>query len=133
MTKYMGKNMVMVFGAFTFPDGSLTSVDWPRMRDEAEATGAGQLDKEFFESERSSTITINAWDDAEDTIRTALENTTGQASAVFYKQGTSSGKPTRTATAFVTNISDPLTHNQPAPITVTLRVNGAVTPGSVGS
>lgn len=131
MAKYDGKNMAFIFGAFTFPAGSLISVDWPRARGENDATGATQNDKEFLPSERESTITVNAWDDAAETIRTACENTTSEATAQFFKQGNSSGKPKRSASAFVTNVSDPLTHNQPAPITITFRVNGAVTASTV--
>lgn len=131
MAKFDGKDIAFKFGSFTFPAGTLVSVDWPRSRDELDATGATQDDKEFFPSERSSTITVNAWDDVANTIRAAFEVTTAQAQADFWPQGNSSGKPLRTANAFVTNISDPVTHNQIAPITVTLRVNGAVTPSTV--
>ena len=131
MTKYDGKNMAFIFGAFTFPAGSLISVDWPRNRAEQDVTGATQLDKELLTGERESTITINAWDDAAETIRTAMEVTTAEATAQFFKQGNTSGKPKRSASAFVTSVSDPLTHNAPAPITITLRVNGAVTPSTV--
>jgi len=131
MAKFDGKDIAFKFGSFTFPAGTLVSVDWPRSRDELDATGATQDDKEFFPSERSSTITVNAWDDVANTIRAAFEVTTAQAQADFWPQGNSSGKPLRTANAFVNNISDPVTHNQIAPITVTLRVNGAVTPSTV--
>jgi len=131
MAKYDGKNMAFIFGAFTFPAGSLISVDWPRKRDEKEATGATQLDKEFLISERESTITVNAWDDAAETIRAACEYTTAEATAQFFKQGNTSGKPKRSASAFVTSVSDALMHNAPAPITITFRVNGAVTPSTV--
>ena len=131
MAKFDGKNMAFKFGAFTFPAGSLVTVDWPRTRDELEATGATQLDKEYFPSERSATITINAWDDAAGTIRAAMEATTAEATAEYWPQGNTTGKPKRTASAFVTGISDPVTHNQIAAITINLRVNGAVTPSVV--
>ena len=131
MAKFDGKDISFKFGAFTFAAGSLVSVDWPRSRDELDATGATQDDKEFFPSERSSQITINAWDDVADTIRAAFENTTIEATADFWILGNTSGKPKRSANAFVTNISDPVTHNQMVPITITLRVNGAVTPSTV--
>jgi hypothetical protein len=131
MAKYDGKNMAFKFGNFTFPAGSLISVDWPRSRAELDMTGATQLDKEFLPSERESTITVNAWDDVAETIRTAMEVTTAAATAEFYKQGNTTGKPKRTATAFVTSVSDPLTHNAGAPITIVLRVDGAVTPSLV--
>ena len=131
MTKFDGKNMAFIFGAFTVPAGYLVSVDWPRQRGESDVTGATQLDKEFIPSERESTITVNCWDDAAATIRTAFENTTAEATAEYYSQGNSSGMPKREASAFVTGVSDPLTHNQPGPITITLRVNGAVTHSTV--
>lgn len=131
MAKYDGKDMAFIFGAFTFPAGTLVTVDWPRMRDELEATGATQDDKEFFPSERSSTITVNAWDDVAGTIRAAMEVTTAEATAQFFPQGNTSGKPKRSASAFVTQVSDPITHNQMAAITITFRVNGAVTPSTV--
>jgi hypothetical protein len=131
MAKYDGKNMAFIFGAFTVPAGALVTVDWPRTRDELEATGATQLDKEFYPSERSSQITVNCWDDAAGTIRAAFENTTVEATAQFFPQGNTSGKPKRSASAFVTGVSDPITHNQIAAITITLRVNGAVTPSTV--
>jgi hypothetical protein len=131
MAKHDGKNIAFKFGAFTFPAGSLVSVDWPRTRDELEATGATQLDKEFYPSERSSTITVNAWDDVADTIRAAMEVSTAEATAEYWPQGNSSGKPKRSASAFVTSVSDPQTHNQMAAITITFRVNGAVTPSTV--
>ena len=131
MAKFDGKNQSFKFGSFTFPAGYLVSVDWPRQRDELDLTGATQNDKEFVPSERSSTITVNAWDDVAGTIRAAYENTTAEAAATYWPQGNTSGKPKRDAQAFVTNISDPLTHNQGAAITITLRVNGAVTPSTV--
>lgn len=131
MAKYDGKDMSFVFGAFTFPAGTLISVDWPRQRDELDVTGATQDDKEFLPSERSSTITVNAWNDVADTIRAALENTTAAATTDFYPQGNTSGKPKRSASAFVTSISDNTTHNQGAPITISLRVSGAVTASTV--
>ena len=131
MAKFDGKNQAFKFGAFTFPAGTLISVDWPRSRSENEHTGATEIDKTFMTSERESTITVNAWDDVADTIRAACENTTVEATADFWKQGNTSGKPKRSATAFVTNISDPITHNAPAPITITFRVNGAVTASTV--
>jgi len=131
MAKFDGKDIAFKFGSFTFPAGALVTVDWPRQRDELDATGATQDDKEFFPSERSSTITINAWDDAAGTIRAAFENTTAEGAAEYWPQGNTSGKPKRAANAFVTNISDPITHNQMAAITITMRVNGAVTPSVV--
>jgi hypothetical protein len=131
MAKYDGKDMAFIFGAFTFPAGTLVTVDWPRVRDELEATGATQDDKEYFPSERSSTITVNAWDDVAGTIRAAMEVTTAEATAQFFPQGNTSGKPKRSASAFVTQVSDPITHNQMAAITITFRVNGAVTPSTV--
>ena len=127
MAKFDGKDQVLKFGAFTVPAGHLTNVEWPRQRDEIDLTGAEQDDKEFAPSERSGTITVNCWDDAADTIRAAFEANTAAATAEWYRQGNTSGKPKRSATAFVTNISDPLPHNQGAALTVTLRVTGAVT------
>ena len=131
MAKYTGKSMALTFGAFTFASGTLTSVEFPRSRSEVEATGAGQTDKEFLPMEREATCTINAWDDAAGTIRTALEVTTAEASLIFYPQGNTSTKPSKTANAFVTSITEPVTHNAPVPITITLRINGAVTHGTV--
>lgn len=131
MAKYDGKDMVFKFGAFTVPTGALTVVDWPDERDEIEATGAGQDDKEFLPSERSSQITINGWDDVANTIRTAFLNTTAEATAEFYPQGNTSGKPKKSASAFVKSPSLALTHNAAAPFTVSFRVNGAVTNSTV--
>jgi len=131
MAKFDGKDMSFKFGSFTFAAGSLTSVDWPRSRSEYDATGATQDDKEFFPGERESTITINAWDDVADTIRAAFETTTTEQTCTFWIQGNSSGKPKRDANGFVTNISDPVTHNAMVPITITIRINGAVTPSTV--
>lgn len=131
MAKYTGKSMALTFGAFSFPSGTLTSVDIPRSRSEFEATGAGQTDKEFFPMEREATVTINAWDDVAGTIRAAFEFSTNEATLTFYPQGNTTGKPSISASAFVTQISAPVTHNQVTPITITLRVNGAVTFGTV--
>lgn len=131
MAKYDGKDMAFIFGAFTFPAGALVSVDWPRTRDELDATGATQDDKEFFPSERSSVCTVNAWDDVAGTIRAACEVTTVEATGQFFPQGNTSGKPKRAASMFVTEVSDPVTHNQITPITIKFRINGAVTPSTV--
>lgn len=131
MAKQDGKDQVFKFGAFTIPTGHLTSVEWPRARDEIDLTGAGTDDKEFAPSERSSTITVNCWDDVAETIRAALENSTAEATAYWYRQGNSSGKPVKSASAFVTNFSDPMPHNQGAALTITFRINGAVTNGTV--
>lgn len=131
MAKYTGKSMSFKFGALTIPSGDLISVDWPQVRDELEATGATQLDKEYFPSERSSTITINFWDAAAGTNRSPFLTTTAEGAVEFFPQGNTSGKPKLTANAFVTNLSAPLTHNQVAAVTVTLRVNGATTETTV--
>lgn len=131
MAKFDGKDISFKFGSFTFAAGSLVSVDWPRSRDELDATGATQDDKEFFPSERSSQVTINAWDDVADTIRAAFEYTTAEQTGDFWILGNTSGKPKRSASMFVTSISDPVTHNAMVPITIQLRVNGAVTPSTV--
>lgn len=133
MAKYDGKDIALKFGSFTFPAGTLVSVDWPRTRDEIDVTGATQDDKEFLPSERSSTVTVNAWDDVADTIRTACENDTSTQTLDFWKQGNTAGKPKRSASAFVTSISDPITHNQGAAITITLRITGAVTASTVSA
>jgi len=131
MAKYDGKDQVFIFGAFTVPAGYLVTVDWPLTRDELEATGATPDDKEFYPSERSSTITVNCWDDVAGTIRGGFLITGAEATAQYFPQGNTSGKPKRSASAFVTAVSDPLTHNQMGAITITLRVNGAVTPTTV--
>jgi len=127
MAKYDGKDMSFKFGSFTVPAGALTGVDWPDSRDELDATGATQDDKEFFPSERSSQITVNGWDDVGNTIRPAFLVTTAEATCEFYPQGNTSGKPKKSATAFVTQSSFAQVHNQIVPFTITLRVNGAVT------
>lgn len=131
MAKYTGKSMEFKFGTFTIPSGSLTKVEIPRTRDELEATGAGQQDKEFFPMERSATVTIEGWDDAAGTIRAALEYTTAEASMTFFPQGNTTGKPSITGSAFVTQFTSGVVHNQVVPFSVTLRVNGALTFGTV--
>lgn len=131
MAKYDGKDMVFKHGAFTFPTGTLVSVDWPEQRDELDVTGAAQDDKEFLPSERSATITVNAWDDAANTIHAAAPLNVDSVAIEFYPQGNSSGKPKRAATAFVTSRSRPVTHNQASAITITYRVTGAVTDSTV--
>jgi hypothetical protein len=131
MAKFDGKDIAFKFGAFTFPAGTLVTVDWPRTRGEIDVTGATQDDKEFLPSERESTITVNAWDDIANTIRAACENTTAEQLAEYWPQGNTSGKPKRAGNAFVTSVSDPVTHNVGAPITISFRVNGAVTASTV--
>lgn len=131
MAKHDGNDIAFIFGAFTFPAGSLVSVDFPRMRGEYEATGATQDDQEYFPGKRSSTVTVNAWDDVADTIRAACENTTAEATGQYFPQGNTTGKPKRSASMFVTNISDPGNHDAMTPITITFRVNGAVTASTV--
>jgi len=133
MAKYDGKDMALTFGAFDMPSGTLVSVDWPEQRDELDVTGASQDDKEFLPSERSSTVTINAWDDAAGTIYDAFDPSDNAATLDFFPQGETSGKPKKTASAFVTNRSRPVTHNQASAITITLRVTGAVTNTTVGA
>lgn len=127
MAKFDGKDQEFIFGAFTIPAGHITNIEWPRSRDEIDLTGATQDDKEFAPSERSGVVTINCWDDLADTIRDAFEATTGIQTGQWFRQGNTSGKPKRTSSMFVTNISDPLPHNQGAALTITLRVTGAVT------
>jgi len=126
-----GKEQVFKFGSFTVPAGHLTSVQWGRQRGEIDLTGAEQEDKEFIPSEREATIQIDCWDDADETIRAAFENTTAAATTEWYRQGNSSGKPKKSASAFVTSISDPLPHNQGAALTISLRVSGATTHSTV--
>ena len=127
MTKYDGKDMAFKFGSFTVPAGYLTGVDWPDTRDELDVTGATQDDKEFLPSERSSTISVSGWDDVANTIRSALLTSAAQATAEFWPQGATSGKPLKSAAAFITASQFPEIHNQGAPFTVTFRVTLAVT------
>lgn len=127
MSKYDGKDMVFKNGSFTYPAGALVSVDWPETRDELDVTGATQDDKEFLPSERSATITVNAWDDVAATIHDANDPDDDTAIAEFYPQGNTSGKPKKSASAFVTSRARPVTHNQATPITIAYRVTGAIT------
>lgn len=128
MAKYDGKNMYFKYNAFVFPSGSLVSVEFPDTRDELDVTGAGQLDKEFLPSESSYTVTISAWDDVANTIYAGFPNKDPERAIEFAPQGITSGKPKKTATAFITSRNrGPVTHNQGVPFTVTLRVNGAIT------
>ena len=133
MAKYDGKDMALSFGAFDMPSGALISVDFPDQRDELDVTGAGQDDKEFLPSERSSTVTINFWDDVANTIYEAFDPSDPAATLEFFPQGETSGKPKKSASAFVTARSRPVTHNQGVAGTVTLRVTGAVTNTTVGA
>lgn len=131
MAKYDGKDMVFKNGAFSFPSGTLVSVDWADQRDELDVTGASQDDKEFLPSERSSQVTVNAWDDAANTICAANEVSDDAATLEFYPQGDTTGKPKRSASGFVTSRSRPVVHNQAAAVTVTYRISGAVTDTTV--
>ncbi len=131
MTKYDGKDMVFKNGAFSFPSGALVSVDWQEQRDELDVTGASQDDKEFLPSERSGQVTVNAWDDAANTIFAANETSDDSATLEFYPQGNTTGKPKISATGFVTSRSRPVTHNQAAAITITYRITGATTYSTV--
>lgn len=131
MTKYDGKDMAFKNGAFTFPAGALVSVDFPESRDELDVTGATQDDKEFLPSERSASITVNAWDDVAQTIHDANDPDDNAATVEFYPLGNTTGKPKKSASAFVTGRQRPVTHNQGVPITITYRVSGAVTDSTV--
>lgn len=133
MAKYDGKDMALSFGAFDMPSGTLVSVDWPDTRDEIDVTGASQDDKEFLPSERSSTVTINFWDDAGNTIHEAFDPSDAAATLEFFPQGETSSKPKKSASAFVTSRSRPVTHNQGVAGSVTLRISGAITNTTVGA
>lgn len=131
-TKYDGKNASLKFGSFTIPAGHLISVDFTRSRAELDVTGATQIDKEFLTSERESTCTVSCWDDILQTIRAPFLVTTVPATLDYWPQGNTSGKPKRSAAlAFVTNVSDPLTHNAAGVITITLRIDEAITETTV--
>ena len=127
-TKYDGKDAAFKFGAFTVPAGHLIGVDFPRSRAELDVTGATQDDKEWLDGEREATCTLNCWDDLAGTIRAACLVTTVPTTLDYYPQGNTTGKPKRSAAlAFSTGVSDPLTHNAAVPITVTFRIDGAIT------
>ena len=131
MAKYDGKDMAFKNGSYTFPAGTLVSVDWGEQRDELDVTGATQDDKEFLPSERSSQVTVNAWDDAAGAIYTANETSDDAATLDFFPQGNTTGKPKKSASGFVTARSRPVTHNQGVAITITYRITGAVTESTV--
>ncbi len=131
MTKYIANNIAFVWNGFTVPAGALISVDWPKVRDTEDVSGATQDDKEFLTKKRSSTVTVSMWDDVANTIRAAFPHTGAFATGDFYVQGNSSGKPKRSASMAVTNISDPMSHDTGAPITVTFQISGAVTESTV--
>lgn len=131
MTKYDGKDQAFKFGSFTIPAGSIVSVDWPEQRDELDVTGATQDDKEFLQSEMSSTVTLNVWADAALTIADAFKVSLASATGDFWEQGNTTGKPKKSATMFVTSRSKPVVHNQGVAMTITLRVTGAITESTV--
>lgn len=131
MAKYDGKDMTLTFGGSAVAANTLVSVDFPETRDELDVTGAGQDDKEFLPSERSATITINMWDDAAETNYDLFPIGGAAATLLFYPQGNTTGKPSKSASAFVTSRTRPVQHNQAVALTVTLRVSGAVTEGTV--
>lgn len=131
-TKYDGKDAALKFGSLTIPATHLIGVDWPRSRAELDVTGATQDDKEFLDSERQSTCTVNCWDDLAQTIRAAVLVTTVPTTLDYWAQGNTTGKPKRSAAlAFTTSVSDALVHNAAVPITFTLRIDGAITETTV--
>lgn len=131
MAKYTGKNLEFKIDTFTIPPGHLVSVELSLQRGEIEATGAGQLDKEFYPLEREATCTVNVWEDAAGTIRAAFSLSDDAQTISIYPQGNSSGKPVITATAFVTGKPVSVTHNQIVASTYTLRITGAITESTV--
>lgn len=131
-TKYDGKDAALKFGSLTVPAGHLIGVDWPRSRAELDVTGATQDDKEWLDSERESTCTVNCWDDIAGTIRAAFLVTGVPTTLDYWPQGNTSGKPKRSAAlAFVTSCTDPLVHNAAVPFTAVLRIDEAITETTV--
>ena|SRR5690348_10563268 len=131
MTKYISNNIAFVWNGFTVPAGALIGVDWPKVRDVEDVSGATQDDKEFLTKKRSSTVTVSMWDDVANTIRAAMPNTGAFATGDYYPQGNTTGKPKRSASMAVVNVSDPANHDAGAPITVSFQVSGAVTESTV--
>lgn len=131
MTKYDGKDQAFKFGSFTIPAGHIVQTDWPESRDELDVTGATQDDKEFLQSEMSSTVTLNVWADAALTIADAFKVSLAPATGDFWEQGNTTGKPKKSATMFVTNRSKPVVHNQGVAMTITLRITGTTTESTV--
>lgn len=131
MAKYDGKDQAFKFGSFTVPAGHIVSTDWPEARDELDVTGATQDDKEFLQSEMSSTVTLNVWADAALTIADAFKVSLAPATGDFWEQGNTTGKPKKSATMFVTSRSKPVVHNQGVAMTITLRITGTTTESTV--
>lgn len=129
MAKYTGNDIAVTFGGTSI--SNITSVDIQESRGEYDGTAAGQSDAEYLAGKRNYTVTINFLDDSAEAGFQAFDPTAAEATLVIYPQGNSTGKPSRTMTAFVTARNRPLNHDGLTNVTVQLRVNGAITDATV--
>jgi len=110
------------------------SFSWQATRDTHDVTGGGQKARRKLGGRYDYTGTLELYKstrDADDL--THFDETHATAGAVIvYPNGNTSGEPTRTGNAWITNISesDPVGEG-PAVISISLDFDGAITKGSV--
>ena len=130
MAKYTGKDMVIKFGTVSVA-GQGRSFEITQSADEVDVTTYGSTDKEFITGfvDRSATLEILD-DSASQTVKNAFApGSTG--SLVWYPQGTTAGKPYGSiGTAVVTGADQSYPYDDAVLVSVTMRLNGAVTAGT---
>jgi|Deesub1362A_J573_1020465.scaffolds.fasta_scaffold00751_4 predicted secreted protein len=131
MAKYTGNALEVVFNSATITQNLLKAVEISQTIDTHESSGAGDTDKTYLAGKKSHTVRIDAWDDESATNLRSKFAVGTEATLEVYPQGNSSGKPKLSMTAIVTDITLGVPHDGVVPVTVALRVNGAVTESTV--
>lgn len=122
MAKYDGNDMALFFKGVRI--ANLIDVDIPENLSEYDASNAGEEYMDFVPGKTDATVTANFNDDTDEAAYDVCKPGNAEGSLVFYPQGYTSGKPVRTATAFVTSRNRPEAHNNVVVTTVSFRIRG---------
>lgn len=110
---------------------TITSVDYPTDRDEADVTTLGATHRDFIPGVQDASINIEGvWDPTVDGYLDALGTATGSAFE-YYPQGTASGKIKYSGSALRKAYNRPTSVDDAVTYTCDFHIQGAVTRATV--
>ncbi|MEM9302498.1 MAG: hypothetical protein AAGE01_10330 [Pseudomonadota bacterium] len=129
MARYTGKNCDLTAGGNSIEALKSVTINEaaPLLEDVAMRDSAVTMDSDVV---RNSGSCVFSEDPADTTGQGAL--TPGASVAmVLYPEGNTTGKPSRTFTAIITEVSQPIVRDGYPQITVNFGINGPITDGTV--
>ncbi|RUM40207.1 MAG: hypothetical protein DSY80_10615 [Desulfocapsa sp.] len=129
MIKYVGDNMEFTVGGTSVV--CLTAVSRSSKMAVLDSTCVSEDDETSLPSKKSDEYTVNFLDATDEASIDLFARQSTALACVFYPQGNSSGKPSETFSAYVTGKPREVNHKKVTAVSVTLKVTGGVTKGTV--